>query len=192
MKETLDDSRQTAILNSAFQAFASYGFRKTSMDDIARGAGMSRPAVYLHYKNKEAIVRKLTELHYEEKIVAVGQALGGDGPVSRMLKDAVDAQSEGMAAILASPHGLEMLDTTKSMSTDIVEKGEAKLTELYSAWLEREAAAGRVKLMEGPDETAQTITASLKGIKLTAAGAEEFEARTAQLAALLGAGLEVR
>ncbi|NVO54615.1 TetR/AcrR family transcriptional regulator [Rhodobacteraceae bacterium B1Z28] len=192
MKDTSDDTRQKAILNSAFQAFSKYGFRKTSMDDIARGAGMSRPAVYLHYKNKEAIVRKLTELHYEEKTAVVTEALNGTGTISEIVTRAIHAQTEGMAAILASPHGLEMLDTTKSMSIDIVEQGEAKLADLYAAWLAREQAAGRVRLFESPEETAKTITVTLKGIKMTASGAEEFEKHTAQLAALIGAGLEIR
>ncbi|WP_298933123.1 TetR/AcrR family transcriptional regulator [uncultured Ruegeria sp.] len=192
MNDTGDDTRQKAILTSAFQAFSSYGFRKTSMDDIARGAGMSRPAVYLHYKNKEAILRKLTELHYAEKIAAVTEALNGSGAVSDLVTRAILAQADGMAAILASPHGLEMLDTTKSMSIDIVEEGEAELTGLYAAWLTREDVAGRVRLFETPHETAKTITVALKGVKMTAPGAEEFERRTVQLAALIGAGLEVR
>ena len=38
MTDLIDDTRQKAILTSAFQAFSAYGFRKTSMDDIARGA----------------------------------------------------------------------------------------------------------------------------------------------------------
>jgi len=192
MIETLDDPKQAAILKSAFQAFATYGFRKTSMDDIAKGAGMSRPAVYLHYKNKQDIVRKLTQLHYDEKIAAVAQALQAGGTVPQTVDRAVRAQSDGMAAILASPHGVEMLDATKSMSTDIVEQGEAKLTDLYADWLSQEDAAGRVRLSDSPHEIARTITATLKGIKLTVASAEEFEQRTAQLSALLGAGLAAR
>ncbi len=192
MKDSSEDKRQKAILDSAFQAFSSYGFRKTSMDDIARGAGMSRPAVYLHYKNKEAIVRELTQLHYAEKIAAVAKALAGEGSVSDILASAVRAQMDGMAAILASPHGVEMLDTTKSMSTDIVEQGEADLTDLFAAWLTRMQAEGRAQIFDAPHETATTITASLKGIKLTSSSAQDFEQRIAQLAALIGAGLEVR
>lgn len=192
MAEKLDDTRAKAILTSAFQAFSAYGFRKTSMDDIARGAGMSRPAVYLHYKNKEAIVRSLTQAHYAEKIAAVTQALQGDGAVSDILARAIDAQIAGMAAILASPHGLEMLDTSKSTAADIVAEGEAALADLYAEWLKRELAAGRVRLPDGPTETARTITAALKGIKMTASNAEEFEQRITQLSALIGAGLEVR
>jgi len=191
MTDALGDPKRAAILASAWQAFATYGFRKTSMDDIASGAGMSRPAVYLHYKNKEAIVRSLTEEHYHQKIAEVEAALSQPGPVADTLVRAIAVQSDGMAEILASPHGLEMLDTSKSTASDIVTKGEAALTEVYSAWLEREHQAGRVKTPDTPHETARTITAAVKGIKMTASNAEEFEQRLAQLAALLGSGLQV-
>ncbi|MFY2825937.1 TetR/AcrR family transcriptional regulator [Ruegeria sp. MALMAid1280] len=192
MTETVDDSRQKAILNSAFQAFATYGFRKTSMDDIARGAGMSRPAVYLHFRNKEAIVSKLTEVYYAEKSAAVAEALASSGSVPDVLTRAIKAQTEGMAAILASPHGLEMLDNTKSMAAEIISEGEARMAGLYADWLTQQAQAGRVRLLAGAAETGRTITATLKGLKLIGAGAEVYEQQVAQIAALIGAGLEVR
>ncbi|UWR01821.1 TetR/AcrR family transcriptional regulator [Ruegeria conchae] len=192
MTSASEESKTAAILSSAFRAFAAYGFRKTSMDDIAKGAGMSRPAVYLHYKNKEAIVRELTQYYYDEKVILVAEALAGEGSLPEILAGAVQAQSQGMAEILASPHGLEMLDATKSMSTDIVQEGEVKLTRLYADWLRRENSAGRAHLPVGPDEAAKTITTSLKGIKMTASSAEEFEQGISQLATLLGAALEIR
>ncbi len=192
MTDAFDDPRQQAILASALQAFAAYGFRKTSMDDIAKGAGMSRPAVYLHYKNKEAIVRSLTRAHYTDKIAEVAKALSAGGTVPQIVARAIDAQIEGMSTILASPHGVEMLDTSKSTASDIVAEGEGELTRLYADWLRQEETAGRVRVPDGADETAKTITATLKGVKLTASSAEEFEQRISQLASLLGAGLEVR
>ncbi|WP_209832559.1 TetR/AcrR family transcriptional regulator [Ruegeria sp. HKCCE3926] len=192
MKDNGDGSRQQAILNSAFQAFSTYGYRKTSMDDIARGAGMSRPAVYLHYKNKEAIVSKLTELYYAEKSVAVAEALATQGSVPEVLTRAIQAQTEGMAKILASPHGLEILDNTKSLSGEIIAAGEARLAALYADWLTQQEKAGRVRLLADAAETGRTITATLKGLKLIGAGAEVYEQQVAQVAALFGAGLEVR
>ena len=76
------DPRQQAILESAWKAFSAYGFRKTSMDDIARGAGISRPALYLHYRNKEDIFRTLAQYLYEASEQAVRDVLArfGDHP----------------------------------------------------------------------------------------------------------------
>ncbi|WP_170516428.1 TetR/AcrR family transcriptional regulator [Ruegeria atlantica] len=192
MTEAVDDSRQKTILNSAFQAFAAYGYRKTSMDDIAQGAGMSRSALYLHFKNKEAIVSKLTEVYYVEKSAVIAAALASSGSVPEVLTRAIQAQTAGMAAILASPHGLEMLDNTKSLAAEIIAEGEAKLAGLYADWLTHQEQAGRVRLLASAAETGRTITATIKGLKLIGAGAEVYEQQVAQVAALIGAGLEVR
>ncbi|MBO9446483.1 TetR/AcrR family transcriptional regulator [Ruegeria sp. R14_0] len=192
MTDLKEDTRQKAILDSAFQAFATYGFRKTSMDDIARGAGMSRPAVYLHFKNKEAIVAKLTELYYATKHAAVAQALSTQGSVTEILTRAIAAQTEGISTILASSHGLELLDTSVSMSGEIIAQGEADLAQLYGAWLAREEKAGRVRLHASALETGTLITTALRGLKVSVTGVEEYEARTEQFATLIGAGLEVR
>ena len=35
--------------------FLRHGFRKTSMEDIAQAAGISRQGIYLHFKDKDAI-----------------------------------------------------------------------------------------------------------------------------------------
>ena len=66
------DPKQQAILEAAWMAFSTYGFRKTSMDDIAKGAGMSRPALYLHFKNKDAIFRALVTAYYGNAAAELG------------------------------------------------------------------------------------------------------------------------
>ena len=192
MKDATIDPRQKAILDSAWRAFSTYGFRKTSMDDIARGAGMSRPAVYLHYKNKEAIFRSLVELFYQEKTAAVAECLSGAGSVSELLGRAMAAQSEGIAALLASPHGMELLDAGSSTAPDIVSAGEARLRDIYADWLTREAEKGRIRLPGPAQGVAGVITSALKGIKTTAPDVATHSERVALFAALVGAGLEVR
>lgn len=43
------------ILEAADECFARYGLNKTSMEDIAREAGMSRRSVYRHFPDKAAL-----------------------------------------------------------------------------------------------------------------------------------------
>jgi AcrR family transcriptional regulator len=49
------------ILDAALDQFAAYGFSRTPMADIAKAAKMSRPALYLHFRNKEEIFRATLE-----------------------------------------------------------------------------------------------------------------------------------
>ena len=55
--------RRERLLHSARSLFERWGFDKTSVDDIAREAGISKGAVYLEFPNKDALFKAL--LHRE-------------------------------------------------------------------------------------------------------------------------------
>lgn len=44
-----------AILKAAQEVFSKYGYKKTTLDDIARYIGKGKSALYYYYKNKEQI-----------------------------------------------------------------------------------------------------------------------------------------
>ena len=66
LERTKPVTRETAIrepiLAAAVELFRNHGFAGTSMQDIATAAGLSRPALYYHFKNKEEILRSLVEV----------------------------------------------------------------------------------------------------------------------------------
>src|ERR1700741_5015599 len=57
MASTADSTRRERVLAVALEVFGRYGFRKASMDEIARSAGISRQGLYLYFANKEALFR---------------------------------------------------------------------------------------------------------------------------------------
>ena len=71
--------RPDAILDAAFGAFAAYGYRRTTMEDIAHAAGLSRTALYLHFRSKEDLFRSLTLRHFDGCLSAMEQALSAPG-----------------------------------------------------------------------------------------------------------------
>ncbi|NMO15660.1 TetR/AcrR family transcriptional regulator [Pyxidicoccus fallax] len=46
---------RTAILEAAGEVFGRYGFKKASVEDIARRAGVGKGSIYLHFESKEAL-----------------------------------------------------------------------------------------------------------------------------------------
>ena len=52
---------QTEILESAARAFARKGFHGTSIDDIAREAGISPSSLYRYFEGKEALYRAMVD-----------------------------------------------------------------------------------------------------------------------------------
>lgn len=52
-------ARREQLLASADRLFARWGFDKTSVDDVAREAGVSKGAVYLEFAGKEALFKSV-------------------------------------------------------------------------------------------------------------------------------------
>jgi AcrR family transcriptional regulator len=53
----LDQQRRQQILDGALQCFLQFGYAKTSMDDVAKRANLSRPLIYLKFRSKQDLVR---------------------------------------------------------------------------------------------------------------------------------------
>ena len=58
MEKSDNPERETRILQAAAQLFAHYGFDKTTVSDIAREAGVSKGAIYLHFASKEELLER--------------------------------------------------------------------------------------------------------------------------------------
>jgi AcrR family transcriptional regulator len=70
---------RTRILESAHRVFSQKGYREATMDEIAEGLGLSKPALYRYYKSKEELFREILGLF----IQATAKALRGSFKNSR-------------------------------------------------------------------------------------------------------------
>lgn len=68
-------ARQTAIVDAATGIFLRYGFKKTTMEDIARTVGISRQALYLHFPTKEAVFKAMVTRTLEAMRMEASAAL---------------------------------------------------------------------------------------------------------------------
>jgi TetR/AcrR family acrAB operon transcriptional repressor len=55
----MNDERRERVLDAAQQLFLRYGYDKTTVSDIAKQAGISKGAIYLHFASKEAVMDAL-------------------------------------------------------------------------------------------------------------------------------------
>ncbi|MDY7233050.1 TetR/AcrR family transcriptional regulator [Hyalangium rubrum] len=66
---------RTAILNSAGEVFARFGFKKASMEDIARRAGVGKGSLYLHFESKEELFEACLRLLSAQSIAEFEMAV---------------------------------------------------------------------------------------------------------------------
>jgi AcrR family transcriptional regulator len=68
------DDREQAILATAEQLLEARPFAEISVDDLAKGAGISRPTFYFYFGSKEAVLLTLWERVIKEADAALEQA----------------------------------------------------------------------------------------------------------------------
>jgi AcrR family transcriptional regulator len=180
-----DQGRQEVILAAAFQTFASYGFRRSSMDDIARAAGLSRTALYLHFRNKEDIFQSLIEDYFTTALAAMQAALARPGQTPEQALYAAFQAKDGplMDVLLNSPHGDELMRAGESVAKELIGKMEATKILLLADWLRSLPLAEGIG---GPEDVARTIMVAAMGLKFPGQTLEGYRAGQKHLAALFG------
>lgn len=83
MRRTKEEAEKTklAILEAAEQLFLKKGVSKTSLEEIARAAGMTRGAVYWHFKNKDHLINELMSQIFQPVEQVFDQFLTMEGSV---------------------------------------------------------------------------------------------------------------
>lgn len=180
--------KQEAVLNAAMLVFSRYGFRRCTMEDIARAAAISRAALYLHYRNKEDIFRSLTTMFFASVQADLTRALAQPYARAEDGLIAAFAAKDGhfMELIFASPHGGELLDTGFSVAADIVAEGETGFKRQLTAWLTQYDIPD--DLGDG-GELAATMLAALKGLKTSSADFARYREGQTRLARVFGRAL---
>ncbi|WP_324784394.1 TetR/AcrR family transcriptional regulator [Streptomyces sp. H51] len=96
------------ILTHAMEAFNEHGYHGTSVRDIAGRVGVTVPALYYHYENKQALLATLLETSMKDVLdrCRAAAAEAGDDPLPRFC-----AMVESIVLYMAHRKGLAFLDT---------------------------------------------------------------------------------
>ena len=152
-----EDTKRARILEGAMTVFLAYGFQRTTMDDIARTAQVSRPALYLLFRNKTDIYRALAKEFMEECTAQARVALAEDRPLAERLEAAVSCVFDKLLEVEQSPHGAEILDMKSSLASDIVSAGRGAMGQMI------ERAIGDEMLRLRVDLSSRDLSAGILG-----------------------------
>jgi AcrR family transcriptional regulator len=170
-----DDARRLATLDSAVRVFARYGFRKASMDEVARAAGVSRQGLYLRFANKEELFRKALAHSLNSQLDAALAALGRKHDCLEFrLIAACDAWSGRFVGSLGSD-AADLMCASTSLAG-------ATLTHYQTQFELAVARAIADSPLDGfcttagfcPADLARVLHATARGLKQSSASREEF------------------
>jgi AcrR family transcriptional regulator len=83
-------TRRTEILSTAAQLFAERGYHGTTIDDLGAALGLTGPALYRHFRNKEALLAEML-LDISERLLTEGHSrVTGAGSARQALDRLLD------------------------------------------------------------------------------------------------------
>jgi AcrR family transcriptional regulator len=109
-------ARRELIEAAASELFAERGYTATSIDAIARRAGVTAPVLYDHFASKLELHRHLLERHYAELRALWREQLAGEEPPAQAIPRAIDAW---FAYVEAHPYAWRMLFRESSGQPDV-------------------------------------------------------------------------
>jgi len=81
-----EDIIQQQILQAAQQLFQKHGYRKVTMDDVARAIGKGRSSLYYYYKNKDEVFDAVMDAEIREIMTEISRIVEQSATVEQKLR----------------------------------------------------------------------------------------------------------
>lgn len=184
-----NSTRRNSILEAAFHCFANYGFKRVSMDDIAGAAGLSRPALYNHFRNKTEIFRAcFSALGTQVASEACEASSRADSLVDALDSLLITAFVKPHRDLSQMPHGAELIGMKTDFAADLMEEWFAGVERQAALLIERWTGARAQPAFE-PDRVARLLVDAVEGIKARAPSIDQAEADMKTMVRLFAAAL---
>jgi TetR/AcrR family transcriptional regulator of autoinduction and epiphytic fitness len=163
------DPRRRRLMDAALTVFLRFGFRKTSMDEVARAADVSRQALYLHFATKEELFRASVEHLFDTSLEAANAALGDEAlPLEKRLAAAFDAWL-GRFVGTFGPNASELAAAASDLVGPLLAEREALFVEAVAKALRASGLAAAYKPAGlTARQLAGTLYATARGLKYSA------------------------
>ncbi|MFB8386082.1 TetR/AcrR family transcriptional regulator [Microbacterium sp. NPDC055910] len=150
-RERAKADRQAALLHEAARLFAERGYSGVSLEDLGAAVGVSGPAVYRHFVNKQALLAAIL-VRVSERLLAGGRAVLAEHRTARdrltgLVRFHVDFALADADVIRVQDRDLASLadddrHTVRRLQREYVELWIAVLTDLHP---DRDASDLRVR-----------------------------------------------
>lgn len=168
------DARLVPVLDAAVGVFARFGFRKTSMDEVARAAGVSRQGLYLQFANKEELFRKALVHTLNQQLNAAVAALDQDDGLEQRLIAACEAWSGRFVGSLGAD-AADLMCTSTSLAGSTLSDYETQFESAVTDAIVNSPLAGVCGLAGlRPADVARALHATARGLKHSATSREDF------------------
>jgi TetR/AcrR family transcriptional regulator, transcriptional repressor of aconitase len=169
MKKTrvdLDRERRKQILDAALQCFLQFGYAKTSMDDVAERANLSRPLIYLKFSSKQDLVRGIY-IDFMKSALEQAESIGrSKSPTKAKLVEVVEAINvRAWEKVVGQPMTKEFYPLCERLFPEASERFEKQRVKIYQ------------QLLGGGKALAETFVLAIDGFCADAPTVKTLRAR---------------
>lgn len=146
----LDPERRARIVLAATDLFSAYGYRRTSMDQLAHAAGVAKPTLYAYFTDKEAVFVTVVDTVLSRVIDDVDDAITAGGDVEQTIVDVLDAKFGRLYVLVhSSPHAADLLSSsTEGPAGAIVATADAAFVDRLTSVVRSAERAGVIDLRQ--------------------------------------------
>lgn len=182
------------IAAAALRLFARYGYKRTSMDDIAREAGVARATLYLHFKGKDDVFRAMLAGLGAQVETRCREALATPGPFAQRLAALMEAHhGTAFAAFSAGEHLGELKAVMVAIAGSELAAFEATFVSFARQLFEEAQARGEIAIARSGlplDTLIATLVRAAAGAKYgEQPSCEHYLVRLREVAAVFAAAV---
>lgn len=183
MKEAVQSDKRHHATKASVGVFLRYGYARTTMGDLAKAAGMSRPAFYLIFPSKEEAFSAVVHHMNSEVLSEIRNELVRYDSVEQKLLFACERWGAGGYDLLERyPDARDMFDLAFKPVREIYEKFQALLAEVL--------ATSNLRLDATPQELARILAFAIRGFKEAASSSTEMRRLIAVVVASVASTLK--
>jgi AcrR family transcriptional regulator len=160
----MDAAKKDCILVEAAKAFARWGFKKTSVDDIAKGAGVAKGTVYLACESKEDLFFQVVQREVRAWVAEVAKLLDPAVPADELL---AKMSMAGVAYLETHPLVQDLLF---GKTSELLPSRQERFRELRTLGTSHVVAVLKLGVKQGifrPELDCEEVASLLQDLQLT-------------------------
>jgi AcrR family transcriptional regulator len=185
--------RRAQIVDAALSLFGRYGYRRTSIDDIAREAGIAKGTVYLSFASKDEVFLSVSQVLAGRMLASAETARQQPGTVQDRLTGVTVAwYGTYFDTVCGSPHAAELMDAKHRLCADVISRAAGRFRKLLRDTVADADTAGELDLRAAgisADTAADLLIAVGRGLVTDATTAAACRRHLQALVRVLVAGL---
>lgn len=152
MTRSKSDAKRQAIIDAALRLFSGYGYRRTSVGDVASEAGIAKGTVYIYFDTKEALFAGVCQHVADGFLARARAAADAESAIEDKILAILSAKFSDLHQLVhSSPHASEIIASKNQLANEVFREADREFEEILASALVEGQESGELDLPSRPD-----------------------------------------